>query len=421
MRISIIYNILRNNSFKNGILFSVFSFLNKGISFVLLVILANYIAPSDYGKLSLYSTFIMFLGYFISLSTPGYLSQSFFQRDKEDFKIDVSIVIIITLISLITILAIFFPLNKYITNLLDLEFDIVLIGIFTVFFSIFFQIHLNLYRLDEKINKYGIYSCGFAVLNFILTIILVIIVNFGWKGKIYASLVTYITFFVLAILYLYKNRLASKDCLKAHRYKEILFWSIPLIPHLATTWIKQGCDRYIINSTHSLEDVGLFSFGLNIANIILMIGTAFNNTNSVNIYKTLSNDLIVDKKKALKATNRKINLIYMGSTIIIIISGIIGIPLFFPMYRDSIGYFVIISISMYIQCLYFLYCNYLFYYKRTQKLMLITFSTSILHLSLSLVLTKYSLIYTSLIYVVSQVTMVYCVRKQSIKLIKNIK
>ena len=64
-------------------------------------------------------------------------------------------------------------------------------------------------------------------------------------------------------------------------------WGIPLIPHLATTWLRQGCDRYIINYHYELAEVGLFSFALNMANIIEMMGGSFNANNYVNIYKTL--------------------------------------------------------------------------------------------------------------------------------------
>ena len=45
--------LLGNKLLLKGALFSFFSFFNQGASFLLLIILANYIAPSDYGTLSL--------------------------------------------------------------------------------------------------------------------------------------------------------------------------------------------------------------------------------------------------------------------------------------------------------------------------------------------------------------------------------
>ena len=64
--------LLGNKLLLKGALFSLFSFFNQGASFLLLIILANYIAPSDYGTLSLFNTIISFLGFLVSLSTHGY-------------------------------------------------------------------------------------------------------------------------------------------------------------------------------------------------------------------------------------------------------------------------------------------------------------------------------------------------------------
>ena len=64
----------------HGVLFSGFSFVNRGFIFLLLLILANFISPAEYGYLSLFSTVIMILGFFICLSSEGYMSVSYFQE-----------------------------------------------------------------------------------------------------------------------------------------------------------------------------------------------------------------------------------------------------------------------------------------------------------------------------------------------------
>ena len=90
-------------------------------------------------------------------------------------------------------------------------------------------------------------------------------------------------------------------------------------------------------------------------------------------------------------------------------------PLLLPRYAESIPYFLILSLQGLGQCFYFLYSNYLFYYHRNKQLMLVTFATSVLHLALSLLLTRYSLIYTCCIYVFVQIILVYSLYKLSRK------
>ena len=63
-------------------LFAVFSFFNMGINFVIMMILARYILPDSYGKLSLFITMVSILTIFICLGVNGYKSTQFFKLDK---------------------------------------------------------------------------------------------------------------------------------------------------------------------------------------------------------------------------------------------------------------------------------------------------------------------------------------------------
>ena len=189
------------------------------------------------------------------------------------------------------------------------------------------------------------------------------------------------------------------------KIRPILMWGVPLIPHLATSWIKQGGDRYIINYYYTFAEVGIFSFALNLSNIIDMIGSAFNQTNSVSIYQVLSSNLD-DKWERLQRQTKAIFIVYTIGVVAVLAVCSILIPLVLPRYAASLPYFYLLALSGYFQCIYFLYTNYLFYYDKTKDLMMITFFSSLLHLMLSMWLTQYSLYYTCLIYVFLKFIMV---------------
>lgn len=96
MIINEIFKKVKNNKvLLNGGLFSIFSFFNEGVSFVLLIILAKFIQPDEYGSLSLFNTIVTFLGYFIALSTQGYVSVSYFKTDKDGFRKDFTSIVAI--------------------------------------------------------------------------------------------------------------------------------------------------------------------------------------------------------------------------------------------------------------------------------------------------------------------------------------
>ncbi len=412
------HKIKESKTIVNGALFSLYSFFNQGISFILLILLANYISPGEYGQLSIFNTIVTFLTYFIALSTEGYLSVSYFKRNTEGFKEDFSSISYISIVMTLILLIIIIFSGDFIANFADLPQRFLFYSIVISFFNLFFNMYLNYQRIQEKVKRYGIASCSFALISFILTLYLVINKDLNWEGRVYSNVICTIMFGAISLFYFIKERFFVIDISKKE-LKTIVLWGIPLIPHLASIWIRQGGDRFIINSTHAISDVGLFSFALNLTSIIIMIGSAFNSTNSVSIYKILSSG--TDKKLKLlklKTLTRTTLFIYIIAYILIIIGVTIFVPILLPHYKDSIPYFLILSVQGLGQCGYFLYCNYLFYYHKNKQIMYITFFTSLLHLILSLIFTKYSLYYTCLIYAIIQIIVVIIIKYKAQNILK---
>ena len=194
-----------------------------------------------------------------------------------------------------------------------------------------------------------------------------------------------------------------------------------MIPHLATNFIRQGCDRYIINEYHSIEDVGLFSFALNLATIISMIGIGFNQSNSVDIYKVLGGNSMANEAKMnrLQKQRQIIRTVYILIAVVVIIGCYFLIPLISPKYAGCKGYIPILSIYAFFLCLYYLYTNYLFYYNKTKNIMYVTLSSAVLHLGLSLLFTRYSLYMTWVVYCLIQLMVVIVIKHLAMKELKS--
>ena len=382
-------------------LFSIYAFIGRGIAFVLLVILATYIPPADYGKLSLFNTVIMLLGFFMAFSTHGYFGISYFKESKETFHQDFTFVMIMLLLSVSMVSIVFFLLGNYLSKLAGISYELLWWALLIAFVNVPFLLHMDYYRLQEKVGKYGIMNLGNAILNAVISLILVITFEQGWMGRVNTHIGVAIFFGLIGIVS-FINKGFFDFHLHKDRMKMILFWGLPQIPHHATNWLRQGCDQYIINYNYSTQEVGLFSFALNLVSIITMIGMAFNSSNSVTIFQVLSDKTIHDKRTVLRKNTRHIFFIYLGASVLTVLLGCLLVPIVVPQYTKSIPYFMILSIYGFMVCLYFLYCNYLFYYGATKHLMYITLGTAFLHLCLSVLLTRYSLFYTLIIYLISQ-------------------
>ncbi len=410
----------RNSTLLKGGLYSLFSFFNQGVGFVLLIILAKFILPDEYGQLSLFNTIVMFLGYFIALSTEGYFSISYFKSSENDYKKDIGAITVLSTSICVVLLIVTYLFNECFHRYLYLSPYIIVLAIIICYSHIFVKLNLDYQRVRDNIISYGLISCSSAVLNFILSLLFVVGLQLSWYGRVYANVLCSVLLGVIGIVYLTKHRVVILSYSK-ERFNKLLIWGVPLIPHLATSWIRQGCDRYIINYYYSFSEVGLFSFALNLANIMEIVGSAFNSTNSVEIFKVLSDKEKTSQQKIsiLKLTTRRIFGIYIIILIVLLFGGICFVPIFLANYSAAIPYFMILVFYGFLRSIYFLYCNYLFFWNETRKLMYITFFTSLLHLVLSLLITKYSLFYTSIIYCLTQLIVVFLVYSYSVRLIKN--
>lgn len=393
--------VTHNKTLVNGSLFSLFSFFGQGMSFVLLIILANYILPEEYGLLSLFNTVVLLLGFLVAFSSKGYASISFFKKELEDYKKDFTATILLGVFSILLLAIPVICFGSWLGEKLQLSEQLLWYLLAIAFFTFTFQFQQDYLRIKEKIISFGIYNCGFSLLNFVLSLYLVINLKQSWMGRINAQLICTLGVGVLSILFFVKNDLFRFDFSK-QRYRDILSWSIPMIPHAATDWIKQGLDRYIINYFYTTYDVGIFSFALNLSNVVIIIGTAFNSTNSVTQFQILSDKTLTNLQKIekLRRQGRFTTLVYLAATVIVIFLGSILTYYALPKYVDSIPFLWVLSIAGLGKCIYFIYCNYLFYYNKTQILMYITFGTSLLHFALSFALTRFSLYYTSIVYAV---------------------
>jgi len=401
---------LESSSLVNGALFSLYSFINRGISFFLLLILANYITPSEYGYLSLWGTVISVIGFFIAMGADGYLGVSYFQEGEVGIKKTFSCIGATLLLMGCFFTSILKLFGDKLSVLLDLPISSLYLAVVISVFSVLNSINLDLFRIKERVKIYGVFSILNTILNFGLSILLVVGFMYGWYGRALAQTFCTALFGIIGLYIFIKGHYIEKPDILF--WKKILIWGVPLIPHAASTFIRQGCDRYIINSFYTIDQVGLFSFALNMANIIIMVGLGFNQSNSVDIYKVLGNKSMPNKEKIqhLKRQRNTIGSVYAITTLVVLVLSYLIIPVVLPKYENFKNYFAILSVYAFFQCLYYLYTNFLFFFNRTRLIMYTTFFSSVLHLGLSLIFTRYSMFCTCAIYCLSHLLVFIIIR-----------
>lgn len=379
-----------------------------------MIILARYIMPDDYGKLSMYNTIFTVMGFMWAFASTGYSGVVFFRNGEEEYKKVFTSIQLLSLFSFVFFSVIAILFGNAISESLGIPTYIVFFPAIITFIQHFVQMQQNYFRMKEQLQYFGMISCGGAVVDMCAALLLVVTLGYGWLGRVYSSFVGCAIFGSIAILFFLRNHFFVFDFSK-ERFRTLLLYGIPLIPQASTTWMTQGCDQYIINHYYSTYEVGVFCMALNLMGIIEMIGFSFNNSNSVTIYKILSDRSLpgFQKEKRLAKETRLILYSFIALIILLVAFVCFVLPFLMPAYRDCVPYFLVLSIFGFLRCVYLLYCNYLYYYKETQFLMWSIVLPSVLHLFMSLWLTKYSLYLTAWIFVVSQMLTVLFVYKKA--------
>ncbi len=416
---SIIRSLQSNLTFRNGIIFAFFSFLNSGVNFFLLFIIAKFISPEGYGKLNIFTTTIMIGAMLVSLNSIGVISVNFFKLSIEKLRETISGIFTISTVVVVFLSILIYSLGPLIETWIHLESKFIIIALLICYFQVYYLINLDLLRIKEKAISYGITSFIFVVLNFATTIYLVLCADMDWAGRAYSQLFSSFVFFIISIYCITKNGFIYLGLAKKSILKDIFSFSLPLFPHNISPWIRQGLDRYIIGISHNMISVGIFSFAYNFANIIATLGLAFNATYSVYIYKNLSNECPEVREKLKKQTLIMICM-YSIITVLVITTSYFFIPYIFPEYVESIDYLLPLCLATYFQCIYLLFVNFIFFFKKTKILMNITLSVSVFHAVGSLILTPYSVSLTAYISLISSVIIAVAVYLYSRKLFKVI-
>ena len=393
---NILHKLIYNKSVQSGSLFAFFSFLNQGLNFFLLLILADYILTDSYGSLNLFYTAVGVVGYVICLCTSGIVSIKYFKESRETLARYINVVLSSTLIVSAILLLIVGLFPDFVTRISNIQPTIQVFCIYLCATTVVYNLLLDIYRLEEKTLAYGILTTLFTLINIALSLVLVIGFEQDWMGRVEANLIASTFFLIWGCITLVRKGYIRRVMPTKAIYKETLLFGIPLIPHSINGFLRQGMDRYIINAYFTTKAVGLFSFAINFAFIIYSVGAAFNKSNSVYIFESLSQEdnSIQDK---LKKQTAILLIFYAGFSFILYVACRLLIPILFPKYQESVIYLLPLCLSTFFQCVYLQFCNFLFYYKKTKELMFMTVGVSVIHLGLSLLLTRYSVLYTAYI------------------------
>lgn len=254
----------------HSVIYGMGRYLDKFIGFLLIPLYTRYLVPADYGILALLGI-VSSLGFiFLNLGQSSALFRSYFDHDAEEGRQTViSTATLLTLSYCLPFLLLCALYARDISVLLlgDPRYMglVMLVGV-TIVARVFLRIPFALLRAQEKSLRYSVLSAAKGFLQIVLTLVFVVALGHGVFGVLLGALGSEVAFCLILVpgmLWAIRKWRFSRQTAR-----DLFSFGFPLVPAGVAGFVLDLSDRYFLKLYGTLHDVGLYSLGYRLGEII---------------------------------------------------------------------------------------------------------------------------------------------------------
>lgn len=384
------FKLLRNSSlFSDSAVYLLSNILAAAIPFILLPVLTRYLSPAEYGEVGMFLMLIAGLAAFTGMGVLGAANRKFYDDDleKHTLKDFIGACLQILLTSGLLVLALVWLYQAQLSEWLGLHPRWILWGVIASAASFVFQLRMGQWQVRKQAKLYGITQVSQALVNILLSILLVVVFLQGADGRISAYIISTIAFAILTMFLLHQDNLLSFSWNPGH-IREALAFGVSLMPHIAGLFLLGAVDRLVINSQLGLAQVGIYMVAVQLASVMGIIFDAINKAYVPWLFERLKRDRPDEKKQIVRLTY----VYFLGSLLAAGLAFIAG-PFVVTLvagerYTEAGGVIGWLALGQAFGGMYLMVTNYIFYSKKTGLLSLVTIGSGVLNVVLLVVLIK---------------------------------
>lgn len=346
-------------------------FFGAGINFLLMPIISHYLTPADYGLIALINTYVTIIIPAVSLVAYGYITVEYFHLDdKRDFASLFSSIAFIPVLPTLLLFVLGIFSYHYIAGPLELPLDAKwwALSMFPLAAMSIYSDTVTSYQIIIKDSKYyAIYNISRVLVEVALTLLFVVSMRMGWKGRILSWIITSILFTGFAFLYFHRQKLLTFRIQWKYIHAGIVFGA-PLILHTLGKFVVNQSDRLFISKMVSLKEAGIYSVGYTIGTVMLIGATALANIATPYIMERLK-DTNADKQRQI----RRMTYVCIAGLLFVLLIMNLASPFFFRYFMDArylegATYVFWVSLGYSFWGVYMIFSSYVYFYKKTNYL-----------------------------------------------------
>lgn len=362
----------------NTAIYALANVLNGIIPFLLLPILTRVFTPEEYGLVTLISAVIAIIGAFTGLSVHGAVSVKYFDKEIDHPKFVGASLLVLAGSTCAVLVFLLFAGDK-LSEWIHLPKQWLIIAAIASAAQFVINIRLTMWQVQEQAIRYGFFQVTQTFFNLTLSLALVFWLVMGWEGRAWGIVMATLVFASFAIITLHKERLVYWRGSKQYA-KAAMRFGVPLIPHIVGGLMIAMSDRVILSSIVDVQSVGHYAVGVQMAMAIGLLADAFSKSYGPHLFKALSNDAIGRDEDVVRNTY----LVFIAFFVMAFIYSLI-LPFIYKIFvgstfQDSVEVAKIASFGYAFSGMYYATANFLFFYRKTGSLSILTFTCGLINI-----------------------------------------
>lgn len=310
---------IRANSFVKQLgIYTISSYVNKAIPFLLLPILTKYLTTDAYGELSMFLALVNLLVAIFGWSIEGAVTRNFYDKSK-DFGTTVYNYLLQLICSFTLAAIIVGVFHNGINEYSGVSEKYQLLAVLCAFFSVVCSCVNSLQQASEEPVKYALFTNGFSLLNALLSIILVVVCDMSVAGRVLGITLSTSTFGIFG-LYIFKRRGVVKKFDASIIKEELAVFGLPSLPMNLKGTILSFTDKIFIANLLSLSAAGVYTVSSQVAMLVDVFVRSIALAYTPWTYKKLSEECQQSNIKILKSLYLLIGVVFSVSLFIFFIS-----------------------------------------------------------------------------------------------------
>lgn len=354
-------------------------FLLTGLSFFTAPIFTRILSTSDYGQVSVFNTWVMFLGVFVGLQTHQSIPVGRIKY-SDNFDNYISNALFISFLSFVVVLPFFIVFRRFLGQLLDFPAFLIPLIVINCFFSYCINIYSCKLLQLKSIGKNTLISLLSALTSVGLSLLLVLNTKADkYIARIYSETIincVFGGFFFFLVFIKGGIKIRKEYCIFC------LTYSLPLIFHYAGGIIFNQSDRVMLKAMNGASATGIYSVLYTFGTVMGTIKQSFASVWEPFYYdyKKNGNTEIKEKAKIYLAVFTALTMGYI----------LVAPEVFKVMVADSYWHGVnmipLFALSWFFSFLYTFPSLYAFYNKKTKAIALISTIGAVFNIGMNFLL-----------------------------------